>query len=73
MQVLSPVGEFKVAVDGVRIRDGRLVVHMSMGAWRSEATLERGDLPYVGVARACWHVQSVKIALKAELGSHDCG
>ena len=50
MQVLSPVGEFKVAVDGVRIRDGRLVVHMSMGAWRSEATLERGDLPYAGVA-----------------------
>ena len=76
MQVLSPVGEFKVAVDGVRIRDGRLVVHMSMGAGRSEATLERGDLPYVGVAASLllgtfyMGRQSVKIALKArELGS----
>ena len=75
MQVRSPVGEFKVAVDGVRIRDGRLVVHMSMGAWRSEVTLERGDLPYVGVAASLllgtfYMGRQSKIALKArELGS----
>lgn len=52
MQVLSPVGQFRVVVDGMRIRDGRPVIRMSMGAWRSEATLERGDLTYVGFATA---------------------
>ena len=63
MQVLSPVGEFKVVRAGHELS-------------RSEATLERGDLPYVGVAASLLFGtfymgrQSVKIALKArELGS----
>lgn len=75
MQVVSPVGQFRVVVDGVRIRDGRPVIRMSMGAWRSEATLERGDLGYVGFAAgllaAAFYVgrRSVKTALGACEGS----
>ncbi|MGE0218306.1 hypothetical protein [Mycolicibacterium sp.] len=45
MQVLSPVGRFRVSADGLRIRNGQLVVKASLGAWRSEVTLERADLP----------------------------
>lgn len=54
MQVLSPVGRFRVSADGIRIRDGQLIVKASLGAWRSEVTLEKADLPLlsavVGIA-----------------------
>lgn len=52
MQVLSPVGRFPVTVDGVHIQDRRIVVKASLGAWRSEVTLERSDLPLVSVVLA---------------------
>lgn len=45
MQILSPVGRFRASVHGVRLRDRRPVIEVSMGAWRSEATLEPRDLP----------------------------
>ena len=47
MQVLSPVGKFHVGMDGVRFRGWQPVVDVSMGAWRSEATLDRKDVAYV--------------------------
>lgn len=59
MQVLSPVGEFKVAVDGVRIRDGRLVVHMSMGAWRSRPRSSVVTCPTLVSPRACSSARSI--------------
>jgi hypothetical protein len=48
MQVLSPVGRFRVRLGGVRIEQGRPVLDVRMGAWRSDVTWEPCDLPVVG-------------------------
>ncbi|GAA4908827.1 hypothetical protein GCM10025789_30440 [Tessaracoccus lubricantis] len=50
MKVLSPVGRFGVDVKGVRLREGRPVFDVSMGAWSSEVTLEPTDMKYVILA-----------------------
>ncbi|HEX3929394.1 MAG TPA: hypothetical protein VHW64_01730 [Nocardioides sp.] len=50
MQVLSPVGRFRVSLGGVRMDRGRPVLDVRMGAWRSEVTLEPRDLPLLGAA-----------------------
>jgi hypothetical protein len=50
MQVLSPVGRFRVSLGGARWEHGRPVLDVRMGAWRSEVTLERRDLPLAGAA-----------------------
>jgi hypothetical protein len=47
VEVLSPVGRFRVSAHGVRIHDGRLVIGASLGAWRSEVTFERTDAPLI--------------------------
>ena len=47
MQVLSPVGRFAVNYHGLYIQDRRIVVRASLGAWRSEVTLERSDIPLI--------------------------
>ncbi|GJJ23748.1 hypothetical protein MTY414_74220 [Mycolicibacterium mageritense] len=47
MEVLSPVGRFRVSAHGVRIRNGRLIIGASLGAWRSEVTFEKADAPLV--------------------------
>ncbi len=50
MQVLSPVGRFRVSANSVQLRNGQLVIGASLGAWRSEVTLEKADLPLIAAA-----------------------
>jgi hypothetical protein len=49
MRVLSPVGTFPLRLTGARLKDGRPVLDMAMGVWRSEVTFEPGDLPLAGL------------------------
>jgi hypothetical protein len=52
MQVRSPVGTFPVHITAARIGRGGLTLATTMGAWRSEISLDRRDLPLLagGVA-----------------------
>ena len=50
MRVLSPAGTFPLRLRGARWGNGGPVIDAAMGAWRSEVSLERRDLPLVGVA-----------------------
>jgi hypothetical protein len=43
MNVLSPVGRFRVTLGGIRVEGGRPVLDVRMGAWRSEVTFDRHD------------------------------
>lgn len=45
MQVRSPVGTFPLRITGARIAGGAPRLDTAMGAWRSEVTLDRNDLP----------------------------
>ncbi len=64
MEVLSPVGRFRVSAHGVQIRDGRLVIGASLGAWRSEVTFEKTDVPLVLAAAG-----TAGLALAAAFGA----
>lgn len=50
MQVLSPVGTFPVKLTGVRVGPGGPRLQTAMGAWHSEVSVERADLPLLGAA-----------------------
>jgi hypothetical protein len=45
VQVQSPVGEFPVALVGVKLDGPVPRVQLAMGAWRSHVSFDRGDLP----------------------------
>jgi len=45
MQVRSPVGTFPVRITGAGIAGGVPRIKTAMGAWRSEISLDRGDVP----------------------------
>ena len=52
MQVLSPVGTFPLKITHASLRGRRPTFEAAMGAWRSEVTLDRGDLPLAAGALA---------------------
>ena len=45
MKVNSPVGEFPFRVKDVSLKDGRLNLEGSMGAWPARVLIDRSDVP----------------------------
>lgn len=43
MKVSSPVGDFPFEARSLRVRDGRLVLEGSMGAWPARVEMEPAD------------------------------
>ena len=52
MRVQSPVGTFPVGVRRVRFTLRGPAIDASMGAWRSEVTFDRTDLPVAAMVLA---------------------
>lgn len=52
MRVQSPVGTFPMRMGRPRVSDGTLRIPADMGAWHSEVTFDRTDVPLLVPAAA---------------------